>query len=335
MPLSPFLNTKLLEIIDHLLQYHISVFFDHPVDPERDQVPNYYNVIKNPMDLGTIREKIDSSGYDNVSQFIADVELVWSNAMLFNGKGSFVGEMARHLQNIFKEEANVLHDNEQTWWINKMNDLRNKVNIIITNPPPLISTSLKQAGVKLSSVSSASIPSPSSVINYNDDAADDSFSLSRSKSKSSIKKTSSSSHKPTKKSSSKFSDDDDQDEPIELVRVKSKSFANYSNDSDDYDSISRHKNKSASNKKKVQKQSSYYDSPKTNLKSADPDLTEDEIEKLAQDVNQLAYDADKNSQISDLLQKMEPTISFEDEVGVEKLSMPTLKALRRLVNQLL
>lgn len=32
-----------------------AVWFLQPVDPERDGAPNYFSVIKHPMDLGTIQ----------------------------------------------------------------------------------------------------------------------------------------------------------------------------------------------------------------------------------------------------------------------------------------
>jgi bromodomain-containing factor 1 len=51
-------------------------------------LPLYTTVIKNPMDLGTIAQRLDAKKYSSVSKFVQDVELVFSNCMLFNADGS-------------------------------------------------------------------------------------------------------------------------------------------------------------------------------------------------------------------------------------------------------
>uniref|UniRef100_A0A0A9WFJ3 Transcription factor GTE11 n=1 Tax=Lygus hesperus TaxID=30085 RepID=A0A0A9WFJ3_LYGHE len=45
---------NLLQTLMGLRGCHI---FHQPVDIVRDMVPNYYNIIKNPMDLGTVKDK--------------------------------------------------------------------------------------------------------------------------------------------------------------------------------------------------------------------------------------------------------------------------------------
>jgi len=41
------------------------IFFMQPVDVERDEAPNYYEIIKNPMDFGTIINRIYLEYYKN------------------------------------------------------------------------------------------------------------------------------------------------------------------------------------------------------------------------------------------------------------------------------
>lgn len=45
---------------------------------------NYYSIIKNPMDLGTIRKKLDQLHYATLNDVISDIRLVFRNAMQFN-----------------------------------------------------------------------------------------------------------------------------------------------------------------------------------------------------------------------------------------------------------
>ena len=47
-------------------------------------VPDYPKIVKNPMDLGTIHEKLKRNQYPSHLEFAADVRLVFSNCRLFN-----------------------------------------------------------------------------------------------------------------------------------------------------------------------------------------------------------------------------------------------------------
>lgn len=58
--------------------------FNEPVDAVALNIPEYHNVVKCPMDLGTIRARLESGGYTSHSDLAADVRLVFSNACLFN-----------------------------------------------------------------------------------------------------------------------------------------------------------------------------------------------------------------------------------------------------------
>ena len=58
--------------------------FQKPVP--RKALPTYYEVISYPMDLSTIREKIQKYEYRTAESFVKDFELMKSNAVKFNGK---------------------------------------------------------------------------------------------------------------------------------------------------------------------------------------------------------------------------------------------------------
>ncbi len=63
--------------------------FWKPVDPVADGVPDYYSVVKKPMDLGTVQTKLHGRGYKSSDDFVADVRQVWANCKSFNGPGFF------------------------------------------------------------------------------------------------------------------------------------------------------------------------------------------------------------------------------------------------------
>lgn len=63
--------------------------FHRPVN--RRSLPRYYEVISNPMDLQTIRDKIGRYEYKTPEAMLKDFDLMRANAIKFNGNGSALG----------------------------------------------------------------------------------------------------------------------------------------------------------------------------------------------------------------------------------------------------
>ncbi|SJX62832.1 related to TAF2-component of TFIID complex [Sporisorium reilianum f. sp. reilianum] len=66
-----------------LMQNKFASIFLNPVDPVRDQATNYFDVIKEPMDLGSILNKLDSGQYKDRHGLRADFELMIGNAKTY------------------------------------------------------------------------------------------------------------------------------------------------------------------------------------------------------------------------------------------------------------
>ena len=96
-------NEKCRSMINNLLDDQYAPPFSQPVDPVKYNLPDYFEVIKRPMDLGTIKQKVDKAEYDDLDVFNADVRLVFENAILYNGEKSDVGGMAKTLMNVFSK----------------------------------------------------------------------------------------------------------------------------------------------------------------------------------------------------------------------------------------
>lgn len=67
-----------------------SIPFRNKVDPELLGIPNYFDIIKNPMDLSKIKSKLDGGEYSDPWEYVDDVWLMFDNAWLFNRKTSRV-----------------------------------------------------------------------------------------------------------------------------------------------------------------------------------------------------------------------------------------------------
>jgi len=96
--------SRMKSIHRSLMVHKNAYIFLRPVDPVYWEIPDYFEVIKNPMDLGTIKERIDAGYYDekNVEAYAADVRLVWSNAMTYNKDDTPVFKMARIMSREFE-----------------------------------------------------------------------------------------------------------------------------------------------------------------------------------------------------------------------------------------
>ncbi len=73
----------------------------YPVDPVAFNIPTYFDVIKNPMDISTVQNKVDKGIYYMQKEFDDDVRLIWANAMLFNQEGEEIHLMAKRLNDQF------------------------------------------------------------------------------------------------------------------------------------------------------------------------------------------------------------------------------------------
>ena len=82
----PVWMTLARQILSELFKKEDAWIFLRPVDPVKDMCPDYLTVIKEPMDFGTIRRKM--SKYNNKSEFLHDIELVFSNCKTYNKPGT-------------------------------------------------------------------------------------------------------------------------------------------------------------------------------------------------------------------------------------------------------
>ncbi|CAH1786181.1 unnamed protein product [Owenia fusiformis] len=84
--------------------------FYKPVDAEAMNLHDYYDIIKKPMDLNSVKSKMENRQYANAAQFAEDVRLIFSNCYRYNPAGSDVVNMAKKLQDVFEMKYAKLPD---------------------------------------------------------------------------------------------------------------------------------------------------------------------------------------------------------------------------------
>ncbi|TRY97269.1 hypothetical protein DNTS_020570 [Danionella cerebrum] len=81
-----------------------SLPFRQPVDPNLLGIPDYFDIVKNPIDLSTIKRKLDTGQYQEPWQYVDDIWLMFNNAWLYNRKTSRVYKYCSKLAEVFELE---------------------------------------------------------------------------------------------------------------------------------------------------------------------------------------------------------------------------------------
>ncbi|KAK4530915.1 hypothetical protein CCYA_CCYA06G1772 [Cyanidiococcus yangmingshanensis] len=66
------------------------------------EAPAYYEQIQQPMDLSTLKQRLEAGHYDKLDRFIADANLIWLNAMDYNRTKSPVWNAAKNLRRLLE-----------------------------------------------------------------------------------------------------------------------------------------------------------------------------------------------------------------------------------------
>ncbi|XP_010595325.2 nucleosome-remodeling factor subunit BPTF isoform X14 [Loxodonta africana] len=76
--------------------------FLEPVDP--NDAPDYYGVIKEPMDLATMEERVQRRYYERLTEFVADMTKIFDNCRYYNPSDSPFYQCAEVLESFFVQK---------------------------------------------------------------------------------------------------------------------------------------------------------------------------------------------------------------------------------------
>jgi bromodomain-containing factor 1 len=95
------------EVLDELHKpkhYNYAAPFYLPVDPVALNIPTYHSVIKKPMDLHTMQQKLNAGIYENAREFEADMRQMLKNCFKFNIPGDPTHSAGKKLEEIFNNK---------------------------------------------------------------------------------------------------------------------------------------------------------------------------------------------------------------------------------------
>lgn len=99
--------------MDACIKFDKYKFFTTAV--KRKDAPNYYDVIKNPIDLTQIKNKAKRIEFFTQEQFLADFQLLVNNCITFNGPNHEISNIARDIENHAIEKLNEVANDVQNF----------------------------------------------------------------------------------------------------------------------------------------------------------------------------------------------------------------------------
>ena len=82
--------------------------------PSRKDLPDYYRVIRKPMDLKRMEKYINEGRYTRRADFEKDVRLMCNNAQRYNVEGSDIFEDSLVIEALLKESLRQLDEDGET-----------------------------------------------------------------------------------------------------------------------------------------------------------------------------------------------------------------------------
>ncbi|EOA40282.1 hypothetical protein CARUB_v10009010mg [Capsella rubella] len=91
-------------LLTKLMKHKCGWVFNVPVDAKGLGLHDYHTIVKQPMDLGTVKTNLGKNLYKSPLDFAEDVRLTFNNAILYNPVGHDVHRFAEVLLNMFEEK---------------------------------------------------------------------------------------------------------------------------------------------------------------------------------------------------------------------------------------
>ena len=108
LPITKSQHKFLLKGVQNLRRNKNAAAFTAPVDIVALKIPNYPDIVKKPMDLRTMEEKLKSGGYSAVDDYVADFNQIVENTVAFNGPEHPVTIAAHTLKESFDKQMSNL-----------------------------------------------------------------------------------------------------------------------------------------------------------------------------------------------------------------------------------
>ncbi|XP_009883192.1 PREDICTED: bromodomain testis-specific protein [Charadrius vociferus] len=106
-------------VMKAMWRHNFSWPFHQPVDAAALNLPDYYSIIKKPMDLTTIKKRLEHNYYTKAAECIEDFKTMFLNCYIYNKPGDDVVFMAQELEKVFMQKIAQMPPEERLVIVNK------------------------------------------------------------------------------------------------------------------------------------------------------------------------------------------------------------------------
>ncbi|KAK9447283.1 uncharacterized protein V1518DRAFT_387264 [Limtongia smithiae] len=98
-------------LLNELMNHPSAWPFAQPVN--KDEVSDYYNIIKEPMDLSTMEQRLESDAYQTMEEFLHDARLIYNNCRQYNNETTTYYKNATKLERFMNQRLRELPEYAQ------------------------------------------------------------------------------------------------------------------------------------------------------------------------------------------------------------------------------
>ncbi|XP_021148150.1 bromodomain testis-specific protein isoform X2 [Columba livia] len=106
-------------VMKAMWRHNFSWPFHQPVDAAALNLPDYYSIIKKPMDLTTIKKRLEHNYYTKAAECIEDFKTMFLNCYIYNKPGDDIVFMAQELEKVFMQKIAQMPPEERPVILNK------------------------------------------------------------------------------------------------------------------------------------------------------------------------------------------------------------------------
>ncbi|CAO3645338.1 unnamed protein product [Mucor fragilis] len=99
---SPYYH-QMVHIVEEMQNYTHAWPFLEPVSV--DDVADYYDIVKDPMDLATLEENVKADAYPTMEDFVKDTQKIFENCKLYNAEDTEYAKCSAKLERFFNEKV--------------------------------------------------------------------------------------------------------------------------------------------------------------------------------------------------------------------------------------
>ncbi|NXP79872.1 BRDT protein, partial [Ramphastos sulfuratus] len=114
-------------VMKAIWKHNFSWPFHQPVDAAALNLPDYYSIIKKPMDLSTIKKRLEHNYYTKAAECIEDFKTMFLNCYIYNKPGDDVVFMAQELEKVFMQKIAQMPPEERLVNLNQGKRKRKKL----------------------------------------------------------------------------------------------------------------------------------------------------------------------------------------------------------------